>query len=325
MYYKTFALAIEEFFLYNGGKEKLSAHGAQKGKRMNTKNLDTFMAVSKYSSINAAAEAMFISPPALQQQIKRLEGEIGFRLFDRDPGGIRLTPAGAAFLDGVQKIRSEMELLLTQCREIDSVNSCIRIGAILGLQPDLFPRVSGQFYQKYPNVIQKPVMESEDQLFSDLDSGALDAIEYFDCPKAHAAGRDFEALIWEGRDCLLSPNHPLASRKELTLDDLRGQHIIVYRFDRIPGFREYVEECYPDIRLSEDTRTVDFYTMVRSFEDGHVGLIPPHCAVQFLPLKAVPLALDMRWAVGLVYREPRSALLEQFIEVAREVFRSPAE
>ena len=290
---------------------------------MNTKNLDTFISVSKYSSMNAAAEALFISPPALQQQIKRLEGEIGFRLFDRDPSGIRLTPAGAAFLDGIQKMRSRMELLLTKCREIDSLNSCIRIGAILGLQPDLFPRVSGMFYQKYPGVIQKPVMESEDQLFSDLDSGALDAIEYFDCPKAHAAGRSFEPLIWEGRDCLLSPNHPLAARKELTLDDLKGQHIIVYRFDRIPGFREYVEERYPDIRLNEDSRPVDFYTMVRSFEDGHMGLIPPHCASQFLPLKAVPLRLDMRWATGLVYREPKSALLNQFIEVARQVFRQP--
>lgn len=292
---------------------------------MNTKNLDTFIAVSKYASINAAAEALFISPPALQQQLNRLESEIGFRLLDRTPGGIRLTPAGSAFLDGVEKMRYSMELLLTHCRGLDSLSSCIRIGAILGLQPDLFPRVSGLFYQKYPHVIQKPVMESEDQLFSDLDSGALDAIEYFDCPKAHAAGRDFEALIWEGRDCLMSPNHPLAARKELTLEDLKGQHIIAYRFDRIPGFREYVEECYPDIRLSEDTRTVDFYTMVRSFEDGHVGLIPPHCASQFLPLKAVPLVLDMRWAVGLVYREPRSALLEQFIEVARQVFRSPAQ
>ncbi len=292
---------------------------------MNIKNLDTFISVSKYSSMNAAAEALFISPPALQQQIKRLEGEIGFRLFDRDPSGIRLTPAGAAFLDGIQKMRSRMELLLTKCREIDSLNSCIRIGAILGLQPDLFPRVSGQFYQKYPNVIQKPVMESEDQLFSDLDSGALDAIEYFDCPKAHAAGRDFEALIWEGRDCLLSPNHPLASRKELTLNDLRGQHIIAYRFDRIPGFREYVEECYPDIRLSEDSKVVDFYTMVRSFEDGHIGLVPPHCENQFLPLKAVPLRLDLRWATGLVYREPRSALLNQFIEAAKQVFRGQTE
>ena len=287
---------------------------------MNSKNLDTFITVSKYGSINAAAEALFISPPALQQQLNRLEGEIGFRLFDRSPGGIRLTPAGAAFLEGITKIRSDMESLLTRCRKTDSEGKTLCIGAILGLQPDLFPRVSGTFYRQYPDVVQKPVMESEEQLFSDLDSGILDAFEYFECPRAHASGRNFEPLIREGRNCLMSPNHPLASRAELTLEDLRGQHIIVYRFDRIPGFREYVAEHYPDIRLSEDPRIMDFYTMVRSFEDGHVGLLPPHVESQFLPLRSVPLRMDMSWPIGLVFREPCSAVLRQFIEVARQVF-----
>ena len=287
---------------------------------MNTKNVDTFISTARYSSINAAAEALFISPPALQQQLNRLEGETGFRLFERGPAGIRLTAAGKMFLDGMVRIRSDTEQLLARCREADSLNKCLRIGAIAGLQPDLFPRLSGPFYRKFPDIVQKPVMESEDQLFSDLDSGALDAVEYFECPRAHAAGRNFVPLILEGRDVLMSPGHPLADRKELTLSDLRGQHIIVYRFDRIPGFREYVEERYPDIRVSEDPRVMDFYTMVRSFEDGHIGLIPPHVKNQFQPLRAVPLRMDMRWAVGLVYREPISALLSQFIEVAREVF-----
>ncbi len=287
---------------------------------MNTRNIDTFITVSKYSSINAAAEALFLSAPALQQQLNRLEEEIGFRLFERSRGGIRLTSAGAMFLDGVIKIREGMEKLLIRCRETDSAGRCLRIGAILGLQPDLFPRVSGAFYQRYPDVVQKPVMENEDQLFSDLDGGLLDAVEYHDCPRAHTAGRNFVPLITEGRDCLMSPNHPLAGKQQLTLEDLRGQHIIVYRFDRIPGFREYVEEHYPDIRLSEDPRIMDFYTMVRSFEDGHVGLLPPHVESQFLPLRCVPLRMEMRWPQGLVYREPCSALLRQFIEVARQVF-----
>ena len=288
---------------------------------MNTKNIDTFLSVSEYASISAAAEALFISPPALQQQLNRLEGEIGFRLFERGPGGIRLTLAGKLFQEGMIKIRSDTEQLLTNCREADSVNKCLRIGAILGLQPDLFPRLSGPFYQKYPDVVQKPVMESEEQLFSDLDSGALDAIEYFDCPKAHAAGRNFEPLLVEGRDCLMSPSHPLAGRKALTLADLKGQHIIVYRFDRIPGFREYVEANYPEIQLSEEPKMIDFYSLVRSFEDGHVSLVPPHVKTQFQPLRAVPLQMDMSWPVGLVYREPMSPMLGKLVEVAKEVFR----
>lgn len=288
---------------------------------MNTKNLETFVALSQYNSFNAAAEALFLSPPALQQQINRLETEIGFRLFERSVSGIRLTPAGETFLDGVLKIRSDIDLLLTRCRETNSINNCIRIGAIVGLQPDLFPRLSGPFFQKYPDVIQKPVMEPEDQLLNDLDRGALDVIEYYDCPRAHAAGRIFVPLIVEGRDAMMSPNHPLASRKSLTLEDLRGQHIIVYRFERLPGLREFIGRNYPDIRISEDPRMMDFYTMVRTFEDGHIGLLPTHVGRQFMPLRTVPLKMGLTWASGLVYREPSSPILRNFINVAREVFR----
>ena len=288
---------------------------------MNTRNLDTFIAISEHNSFNAAAEALFLSPPALQQQISRLEAEVGFKLFERSVSGIRLTPAGETFLDGVLKLRSDMDLLLNRCRETDSLSNCIRIGAIVGLQPDLFPRLSGPFFQKYPDVIQKPVMEPEDQLLNDLDRGALDVIEYYDCPRAHAAGRIFVPLIVEGRDAMMSPNHPLASRKSLTLEDLRGQHIIVYRFERLPGLREFIGRNYPDIRISEDPRMMDFYTMVRTFEDGHIGLLPTHVGRQFMPLRTVPLKMGLTWASGLVYREPSSPILRNFINVAREVFR----
>ena len=288
---------------------------------MNTRNLDTFIAISEHNSFNAAAEALFLSPPALQQQVSRLEADIGFKLFERSVSGIRLTPAGETFLDGVLKLRSDMDLLLTRCKETDSLSNCIRIGAILGMQPDLFPRLSGPFFQRYPKVIQKPVMESEDQLFIDLDRGALDVIEYYDCPRAHTAGRTFVPLIREGRDAMMSPNHPLADRWQLTLDDLAGQHIIVYRFERLPGLREYIEQNYPQIRISEDPRIMDFYSMLRTFEDGHIGLLPPHVGRQFAPLRTVPLKMDLAWTSGLVYREPASPILRDFIDVAQQVFR----
>ena len=81
------------------------------------------------------------------------------------------------------------------------------------------------------------------------------------------------------------------------------------------------EQHYPDIRISEDPRIMDSYTLIRSFEDGHIGLVPPHVGKQFLPLTTVPLKMDMSWPVGFVYREPRSVVLNQFIEVAKQVFR----
>ena len=184
---------------------------------MNSKNVDTFLAVSEFSSISAAAEALFISPPALQQQLNRLEGEIGFRLFERGPGGIRLTQAGKIFLDGMIKIRSDTEQLMTRCRDADSLNKCLRIGAILGLQPDLFPRLSGPFYQKYPDIVQKPVMESEDQLFSDLDSGTNNASIPMSVEEFYNVAENADIIIYNG-----SIDSSVAS-----LEDLTGKNAVL--------------------------------------------------------------------------------------------------
>ena len=112
---------------------------------MNTKNLDTFITVTKYNSINAAADALFISSPALQQQINRLEADVGFKLFERSASGIRLTAAGQTFLDGIIRLRSDMESLLTRCRETASLSSCLRV-----CSPIFFPGSAVPFSRNIP-------------------------------------------------------------------------------------------------------------------------------------------------------------------------------
>ncbi|MBQ7520961.1 MAG: LysR family transcriptional regulator [Clostridia bacterium] len=287
---------------------------------MNIKHLDAFFSVAEHGSFSAAADAMFISSPALQQQINRLEGEIGFRLLERGPGGVELTEAGKIFLDEAKKSVKRLDELLSRCREVDSGKRSIRVGAILGMQPDLFPRISGAFREAYPQVLQMPVMEREEQLFADLDKGQLDVVEYYDGVRARVPGRCYLPLIWEGRDCVMSPNHPLAGRKELTLDDLRGQRVVVYRFERVAGLREYLETHYPDIQFSEGNKTPDYYSLLRIFEDGRISLLPPHCKDAFSTLAVVPLKQDMRWSTGLVYRENPSPVVRQFLSVAKAVF-----
>lgn len=78
---------------------------------MDVKNLKYFVGVAQYSSINAAAKAMYISQPQLSHIIKSIEDEVGFALFQRTNQGSVLTRNGQNFLQHCRVILNEMESL----------------------------------------------------------------------------------------------------------------------------------------------------------------------------------------------------------------------
>ena len=61
---------------------------------MDPRRVLTFRAVAHERSFSAAARALALTQPAVSQQVAALEREVGARLLDREPGGLRLTPAG---------------------------------------------------------------------------------------------------------------------------------------------------------------------------------------------------------------------------------------
>ena len=75
---------------------------------MLTKQMDYILELSRTLNFNRVAENLFISQPTLSYQIKTLEEELGFRIFDRRGKTVQLTPAGAQFTATLQNIRNEL-------------------------------------------------------------------------------------------------------------------------------------------------------------------------------------------------------------------------
>ena len=83
---------------------------------MELKQLQYFRAAAKRNSISQAAEALYITQPALSRCIRRLEEEVGTPLFTRTSNGVRLTPAGEAFLEELDQMFLHFERGLNNAR-----------------------------------------------------------------------------------------------------------------------------------------------------------------------------------------------------------------
>lgn len=87
---------------------------------MDTKQIDYILELSETKNFNRAAENLFISQPALSYQIKLVEEELHFRLFERSAKGAVLTPAGEQFCVTLRNIRDELKRAIEQGQNFSS-------------------------------------------------------------------------------------------------------------------------------------------------------------------------------------------------------------
>src|SRR5215208_2597188 len=112
---------------------------------MEPRRLLTFRAVAHERSFSAAARALSLSQPSVSQQIAALEQELGVRLLDRRPGGLKLTHAGTVLLVHADAIAERLALAGSQLSEIAGAErSTLALGAFPTALATLVPAAVAQ-------------------------------------------------------------------------------------------------------------------------------------------------------------------------------------
>ncbi len=115
--------------------------------------LKVFYTVSQKLSFTRAAEALFVSQPAVTKHIKELEEQLGTTLFKRKGSNISLTPAGQVLLKHTQHIFETYARLENELSQLnDTVSGNIRIGASSTLAQYVLPRILALFKTNYPSI-----------------------------------------------------------------------------------------------------------------------------------------------------------------------------
>lgn len=276
---------------------------------MDIKQLEAFVCVARMGSMTAASEALYLSTPALAQQINRLEREVRVPLFHRSPRGMTLTPAGKVFLEDARNILEMTESMLNRCRDLEKqAERTVRIGSVKGLVPDFYPRIQHAARRSCPEIQLEHTEDTFEALRQALLDGQIDALEFYDAPLTRSPLLRYIPLVTEGRSCLMTFDHPLAAKQRITPADLAGQTVYAYELERIPGLKEYIEAHSPQAQFrcgsaqSSSQPVSGYYITLNLCGEGNICLIPPHCAGHFAPLVAVPLDVPMTWSAGIICR-----------------------
>src|ERR1700759_2695046 len=192
---------------------------------MDPRRVLTFREVAHERSFSRAARRLSLSQPSVSNQVAALEGEVGVRLLERRPGGLRLTPEGEILLEHADAIAGRFGLAETQLAEAaEDQRTRLRIGALPSALAGFVPAAIARVRDRHPDTRVTFDEGTSEELANRLASGELDlAIAYQDTtwPRAEPSGVKRHHLLHEEFMVALAPDHRCASQHEVDLADLR--------------------------------------------------------------------------------------------------------
>ena len=202
---------------------------------MELRQIRYFVAVAHKRHFTRAAEELSIAQPALSQQVQQLERELGVMLFERTSRQVRLTSAGEALLIRAERILAEVEWARMEMQEYSGLaRGRVVIGALQSLEAFRFPALLARFHIRYPGIDIVLREEATERLLELLHTGQLDLtlIQIMDDswpPELTAAPVVTEKLLTEELVLVVTPDHALAHRQNVAVEELRDEPFILFK------------------------------------------------------------------------------------------------
>ena len=193
---------------------------------MNLRDLRYLVALADHKHFGRAAAASFVSQPTLSTQLKKLEGELGMALVERNPRNILLTEVGEAVAKRARLILREADEIKAIARRAkDPESGTVRIGIFPTLAPYLLPHVVPGIVSRFPKLELILVEDKTEMLLKKLHDGELDA-GILALP-IHDDTLHAEFLFEETFVLALPKGHRLAKTRRVKLADLALESLLL--------------------------------------------------------------------------------------------------
>jgi DNA-binding transcriptional LysR family regulator len=206
------------------------------------RQLQYLAAVARHRSFTRAADELYVTQPALSQQVRRLEEEPGVALLLRRPSGVELTDAGAELVARAEAILADVADARAAVEgHAGGHRGVARVAATPGAAPGL-PGALAAFHALHPGIRVTLRHAPAGEVVALLATGSADvAVAALGAEARRAAhGLQVDTLHSEALRIITPPGHPLAAADERAAGDLRGTALVLT--ERGTALREAVME-----------------------------------------------------------------------------------
>ncbi|AUL46870.1 hypothetical protein BTL55_07665 [Bordetella trematum] len=196
------------------------------------KQLQHFVAAAQTGQVSRAAQRCYVSQPSLTSSLKNLESALNVALFTRHAGGLRLTVQGEGFLRHAQHILHSLDSAIEETKSsVSPVEGSLRIAITDTVSEYLLPKIIAALRSQLPKVEFEPVELDRLEIEQGLRTRAFDLAVVLVSNLSPAPDIHRENLLQSERRLWTALDHPLAGRKEVTLEEIAELPFVLLDMD----------------------------------------------------------------------------------------------
>lgn len=276
-----------------------------------------FLAVVETGSFTKAAKRVFVTQPTLSAGIKKLEGDLGSKLFDRTSKRVFLTESGTRFVPHAKSILYQLNLAEADIKSTGH-SQVLRLGTLMTIPTSVVGNILSTFTREITGLIIELFEGTEQEILNRLDEGKIDVALTIIRPTLKL---NYEPLYTEGYSVALADHHPLAKQEPIHPAEFAGEPTIVRsRCEILSETSRFFTDHNVRPRLvyntNQDERALNMVAAGVGFTT-----MPDHYNMDGVK-RVKMIGYDFEREIGLVrtdyqISEERAKLLDQFTEFTK--------